>query len=716
MCYAIGTEGIPTSKLRCDCNTGEMKKIGEAHRGAARTAERKYSDIRGRSAARVESSTIGTSPAPYPVSEPVITITRDAGWSGLSPLDAVEEAPKKKPKKNPKPRTPEPEDELENTVERSPEDQGEDQSEHQSERDLEEQTENDNEQPPEESVEPSVERDLEKPLEQFALQPDGTVTTQTLAAARGDMTRDQFADAVAARMDNPDSPIYVDPNSDNAELARAAITDVLYEQSPGASLLYNEELSAQGKTPTYHLAEMLNPAQRDAVAHAARVRSQELGHALSEIHSSRDQHDIDRRVSTSTDLGACVGLAADMRFATELEKSGDDATRIIERAQKRADVLNRDPVEVLTSGDKKNADALKGLLEKQTGPHTIMVTDMAAVDVDQLRKDMVGIGAVDEEELDRDIEKFMRKAGKGTPFGYDSRKQYEDILATAVIISTIKTNHDNAQRAGGGNGRGTHAPMSRAETDALMSGQKDVAKIHADLVKEEMESVAPRHTGSYTNVIGNRTKSGLPKKVQAVADEAGSFLNAEDFAAAADDLRSRGVDLSVNKTTARPRYTTRHNLRTGEVQSTIRVNDHEPSVTLHETMHFMEDGDENYRAAAVTFLRGRTKGLKRERIAGGANGSGIADSFSDHYVGRIYDPNVVNEKIPPHTRNLATEVLSVGAEHLYDHAWEAKSLTAFTSTNKGKVPATALYDDPEHAAFTRGMLTGSRRDAPTATI
>ena len=133
-------------------------------------------------------------------------------------------------------------------------------------------------------------------------------------------------------------------------------------------------------------------------------------------------------------------------------------------------------------------------------------------------------------------------------------------------------------------------------------------------------------------------------------------------------------------------------------------------------MHFMEFANEDYRAASVSFLRSRADGLQQTRIAGGNNGRGIADSFSDHYVGRVYHPDVLNDRVAPESKIHSSEVLSVGAEHQLSQAWQLKSMSAFLATNPGKSPVTALYDDPEHAAFTTGMLTGGRRDAPSATI
>ena len=45
---------------------------------------------------------------------------------------------------------------------------------------------------------------------------------------------------------------------------------------------------------------------------------------------------------------------------------------------------------------------------------------------------------------------------------------------------------------------------------------------------------------------------------------------------------------------------------------------------------------------------------------------------------------------------------------MYAHVWEPKSLAAYRASSD-KAPVTALYDDPEHAALTRGILTGARR-------
>lgn len=716
MCYAAGTPGIPPGKLRCDCNQGELKRAGESHRGAARRAERDYAEVRGRKPQRVEASATATSPAPYPVSEPVTVTTLNAGWSGLSPLDAPA-APKKKPRKKPtkpaKDAAPEPAPEPKPAPEPAPEPTPEPAPEPATEPATEPETEPATEPAPEPAVEQQLENYLERSESRFTADNNGHVGTAAIAESRESLSRDDFAAAVTARMDDTSSPIYVDPAQPNAATAREAIIDVLYEKSPAGVLLYNAELAKQGKTPTYHLAETLNPAQRDAVAHAARVRAQEFGQELTSVSGIGRSPE---RVRVSTELGSCVSLASDLRFATALEESGEGHAAVaIKQLQDRTSLASMSAGEILSQGDPENSKKLMDVIG--ANPQSVPLGGrLSAVSAAQLRKDMASIGAIDEDEIDAEVKRTKRKFARSKRrFGSD--EDFDNVIEVAVIASDIIAQDVTRRLSAPKNGRGAEAPLARATTDEVLSKQRDAASMRADILREEMDSVAPRYGGAYTDQIERSTKAKLSKKMNDTLDRAGSFLNRDDFVEAADSVRRKGVPLTVGKTTARAGFMVKRSRWTEEVvDAKITAPDDQPETALHETMHFMEFANEDYRAASITFLRGRAEGLQQTRIAGGNNGYGVADSFSDHYVGRVYDYDVLSDRVRPESSHLSSEVLTVGAEHHLSQAWQLKSMSAFLATNPGKVPATALYDDPEHAAFTAGMLTGGRRTAPTATI
>ena len=588
MCYAVGTPGIAPGKLRCDCNKGELKRAGESHRGAARRAERDYAGVRGQKPRRVEAS--DTSPAPYPVSEPVV-ITLDAGWSGLSPLDVA--PTKKKPRK--KKAAPEPAPEP--TPAPAPEPTPEPTPEPETEQTPEPETQPATDTQPATATQPDTGA-------RFATDAKGHVGTAVIAEARETMPRNDFVAAVSARMNDTSSPIYVDPVQERAEVARAAIVDVLYESSPASRLLYDAELSKQGKTPAYHLAESLNPEQRGAVAHAARVRAQEFGRELALVSGHGKSQ---RRVEVSTELGACVSLASDLRFATALEESGGGHAAVaVKQLQDRTALASMSAAEILSQGNKENSKKLLDLLGPKPGS-VMMSADFADVDAAQLRKDMAAIGAIDEDVIDADVKKYRRKF-RSSKFAYPSDEAFDNAVEVAIIASNVIADDMVKRRAVGKNGRGAEAPLARATTDEVITKQRDAATMRADILREEMDSVAPRYQGAYTDIIERSTRAPLSKKMNATLDRAGSFLNRDDFVAAADDVRRNGVYLTVGKTTARAGF--RRTIHSGGVEAKITSTDNEPDTALHETMHFMEYANADYRAAS-----GDVPSQARRRVA-----------------------------------------------------------------------------------------------------
>ena len=289
----------------------------------------------------------------------------------------------------------------------------------------------------------------------------------------------------------------------------------------------------------------------------------------------------------------------------------------------------------------------------------------------------------------------------------------ENVATTYAVVASLAIRREMVSNAGGHNSRAKSAPAARAMEETAKSAQPDLARAHAHMVRDDMDKVAPRYSGSYRDVINNRNKSGLTKKAWSTLDEAASFLNEHEFVSAVDNVRSDYPDLSVNTISkmSRARFVRKGIPGTPLRNSaTVFVDADKPDVALHETMHLIGYGSHTYRESGTQFLRERTRGLKQEYLGSG-NGLGIPDDFSDPYVGRVYSSAAVNESKPIHSvevQNADSEVLSVGAERMYSRVWEAKSLAAHRAVSD-KAPVTALYDDPEHAALIRGVLTGARR-------
>lgn len=732
MCYAIGTPNVPGGKYRCDCNTGERKRAGEAHRYNARKHQLVFAAARGRTAVTVETNPYSASPAPYPVSKPKTT---GGGWSGLSPKDLL----KSKPKKT--------RDVTENEPDTAPAvDPDQDKSSPADTSDGETapapETAPADDATPADDVAPADDLDdlddldyqeylddLDDDLDDRRFDDDyyaspsldeceqmwvtgKPMQARDIFAARETMDPEEFALAVRGRTYDEASPLYIDPSRAHAETARDAVVALLADERPSHTLLYDEDLAAQGKTPVYALAEKLDAEQRAAVARAARARSQELAKKWAQIPVGKPTE----RMNTSIDLGACVMTSSDLEFATACETGQVDAQGVWKTSQAAADSLDKTPAEILDAvGTEDAAKAASLIGDYQMGSlklpnHLDIYT--SGIDGHQLRRDMVAQGAVN----DADVEQFrqatkqrMSRLGVGKVL---SAKDRDNIATAYGVLASMVMQREMVNTAAGANARAAQAPAARALEETVKAVQPELARAHAHMVRDNMDKVAPRYTGSYRDEIDNRTKSGLSKKAWATLDEAASFLNAREFHEGVTRVRDDYRDVSVNavSATGRARFECKgipgSPLRTS---ATVFFNADKPEVALHETMHMLGFGNDTYREAGTQFLRERTRGLKKQRLSAG-NGWGIPDDFSDPYVGRVYDNAAINESesITSHAvRRADSEVLSVGAEHMYSRVWEPKSLAAHRAVSD-KAPVTALYDDPEHAALVRGVLTGSR--------
>ena len=704
MCYAIGTPNVPAGKYRCDCNTGERKRATEAHRYSARKHQAAFYAARGRTAVTVETNPYSASPAPYPVSTPKTT---GGGWSGLNPTELKKSAAGKKRdvtenKSDDTPDTPpDPaKSATDTTADPAP-------------------AEADVETAPEPAVEPAVESDSEPAAEtapEPAVDPANApwksgevVSARDIFAARETLSGEEFAAAIEGRTYDPASPLYLDPSREGAETARSAVVTLLSDERPSKALLYDEDLAAQGKTPIYSLAEDLDASQRAVVAHAARARSQELSRVLDTIPVGQPV----KRMQASIDMGTCVMTSSDMDFATACEDGTVDSQRVWDTSMAAADALDKTPAEILSSVGSDNAAKAAALMaDYKDGslklPNHIEIMS-SGVDGAQLRDELVRSGVVDAADVE-DIRQGSKRKLSKAPL---TAAEKDNIATTYAVVASLAIRREMASNAGGHNSRAKSAPAARAMEETAKSAQPELARAHAHMVRGDMDKVAPRYSGSYRDVIDNRNKSGLTKKAWATLDEAASFLNEHEFVSAVDNVRSDYPDLSVNTISkmSRARFVRKGIPGTPLRNSaTVFVDADKPDVALHETMHLIGYGSHTYREAGTQFLRERTRGLKQEYLGSG-NGMGIPDDFSDPYVGRVYSSAAVNDSKPIHSvevQNADSEVLSVGAERMYSRVWEAKSLAAHRAVSD-KAPVTALYDDPEHAALIRGVLTGARR-------
>lgn len=712
MCYAIGTPNVPAGKYRCDCNTGERKRATEAHRYSARKHQAAFYAARGRTAVTVETNPYSASPAPYPVSKPKTT---GGGWSGLNPNELKKSAAAKKRDvtENKSDDTPDtPADTTADTPAATEADTAADPA-------PADTAEADVETAPEPAVEPEVVSDLEPAAEttsEPAVDPASTpwksgevISARDIFAARETLSEEEFAAAIEGRTYDPASPLYLDPSRANAETARSAVVTLLSNERPSKALLYDEDLAAQGKTPIYALAEDLDASQRAVVAHAARARSQELSRTLDTIAIGQPE----KRMAASIDLGTCVMTSSDMDFATACEDGTIDSRSVWDTSMAAADALDKTPAEILSAAGSDNAAKAAELMKDYKDgslklPNHIEIMN-SGIDGAQLRDELVRSGVVDAADVE-DIRQGSKRKLSKAPL---TAKEKDNIATTYAVVASLAIRREMASNAGGHNSRAKSAPAARAMEETAKSAQPELARAHAHMVRDDMDKVAPRYSGAYRDVINNRNKSGLTKKAWATLDEAASFLNEHEFVSAVDNVRSDYPDLSVNTIAkmSRARFVRKGIPGTPLRNSaTVFVDADKPDVALHETMHLIGYGSHTYRESGTQFLRERTRGLKQEYLGSG-NGMGIPDDFSDPYVGRVYSSAAVNESKPIHSvevQNADSEVLSVGAERMYSRVWEAKSLAAHRAVSD-KAPVTALYDDPEHAALIRGVLTGARR-------
>lgn len=691
MCYAIGTPNVPAGKYRCDCNTGERKRATEAHRYSARKHQAAFYAARGRTAVTVETNPYSASPAPYPVSEPKTT---SGGWSGLNPNELKKPAAGKK------------RDVTENNPDDTP-DTPPDPEKSTTDTAADASVVTDPEPAVETTPEPAVEPEVEPTSAPW--KSGEVVSARDIFAARETLSEGEFAAAIEGRTYDPASPLYLDPSREGAETARSAVVTLLSDEQPSKALLYDEDLAAQGKTPIYALAEDLDASQRAVVAHAARARSQELSRVLDTIPVGQPV----KRMATSIDMGTCVMTSSDMDFATACEDGTVDSQRVWDTSMAAADALDKTPAEILSSVGSDNAAKAAALMaDYKDGslklPNHIEIMS-SGVDGAQLRDELVRSGVVDAADVE-DIRQGSKRKLSKAPL---TAKEKDNIATTYAVVASLAIRREMASNVGGHNSRAKSAPAARAMEETAKSAQPELARAHAHMVRGDMDKVAPRYSGAYRDVINNRNKSGLTKKAWATLDEAASFLNEHEFVSAVDNVRSDYPDLSVNTISkmSRARFVRKGIPGTPLRNSaTVFVDADKPDVALHETMHLIGYGSHTYRESGTQFLRERTRGLKQEYLGSG-NGMGIPDDFSDPYVGRVYSSAAVNESKPIHSvevQNADSEVLSVGAERMYSRVWEAKSLAAHRAVSD-KAPVTALYDDPEHAALIRGVLTGARR-------
>ena len=698
MCYAIGTPNVPAGKYRCDCNTGERKRATEAHRYSARKHQAAFYAARGRTAVTVETNPYSASPAPYPVSEPKTT---SGGWSGLNPNELKKSAAGKKrdvTENNPDDTTDTPPDPEKSTTDTA------------ADASVVTDPEPEVESAEDPAVEPADAAVETAPEPASAPWKSGeVVSARDIFAARETLSEAEFAAAVEGRTYDPASPLYLDPSRANAETARTAVVTLLSDKRPSKALLYDKDLAAQGKTPIYALAEDLDASQRAVVAHAARARSQELSRVLDTIPVGQPE----RRMRTSIDMGTCVMTSSDMDFATACEDGTVDSQRMWDMSMAAADALDKTPVEILTDVESDNADKAATLMSGYKDgslrlPNYVEIKN-SGVDGTQLRDELVHRGVIDESDVE-DIRQGVKRKMSRVPL---TAAEKDNVATTYAVVASLAIRREMASNAGGHNSRAKSAPAARAMEETAKSAQPELARAHAHMVRSDMDKVAPRYSGAYRDVINNRNKSGLTKKAWATLDEAASFLNEHEFVSAVDNVRSDYPDLSVNTISkmSRARFVRKGIPGTPLRNSaTVFVDADKPDVALHETMHLIGYGSHTYRESGTQFLRERTRGLKQEYLGSG-NGMGIPDDFSDPYVGRVYSSAAVNESKPIHSvevQNADSEVLSVGAERMYSRVWEAKSLAAHRAVSD-KAPVTALYDDPEHAALIRGVLTGARR-------
>lgn len=710
MCYAIGTPNVPAGKYRCDCNTGERKRATEAHRYSARKHQAAFYAARGRTAVTVETNPYSASPAPYPVSKPKTT---GGGWSGLNPNELKKSAAGKKRdvtenKSDDTPDTPpDPAKSATDTTADPAPAEADPASADTAEADVET--------APEPAVEPEVDPAVEttsEPVVDPASAPwksGEVVSARDIFAARETLSEQEFAAAIESRTHDPASPLYLDPSRAGAETARTAVVSLLSDERPSKKLLFDEDLASQGKTPIYALAEDLDASQRAVVAHAARARSQELSRTLDTIPTGQPV----KRMAASIDLGTCVMTSSDMDFATACEDGTVDSRSVWDTSMAAADALDKTPAEILSAVGNDNADKAAELMKDYKDgslklPNHIEIMN-SGVDGAQLRDDLVRSGVVNAADVEDFRQGVKRKMSK-VPL---TAAEKDNIATTFAVVSSLAVRREMVTNAGGHNSRANAAPAARAMEETVKSAQPELARAHAHMVRGDMDKVAPRYSGAYREVIGNRNKSGLTKKAWATLDEAASFLNEHEFVSAVDNVRSDYPDLSVNTIAkmSRARFVRKGIPGTPLRNSaTVFVDADKPDVALHETMHLIGYGSHTYREAGTQFLRERTRGLKQEYLGSG-NGMGIPDDFSNPYVGRVYSSAAVDESKPIHSvevQDADSEVLSVGAEHMYSRVWESKSLAAHRAVSD-KAPVTALYDDPEHAALIRGVLTGARR-------
>ena len=754
MCYAIGTPNIPASKLRCDSSKGERRRASDAHAYAAKKQTATYESTRGRVIRPVKKQGDGVG-TPYPVSSPRVVEnepTSFSGWSGMSPGQLIGGKKSKKPEPEPEPVDgvkPEPVDGVKPELVPEPEPEPEPKSEPEPEPKPEPETDRSEASVPEPKRCPATpkepepqpttqSRDETEPQPTAEPQPTPEHKTYTgsipmslsasdLQAYRLTSTFEEFNGYITARTSNPDDSLYIpdDDQPESRELAVQSISHILYDTSPTQRFMYDEELAKQAKTPIYFLAETLSPTQREAVARAARFRGQQCALAS---RANWDSENGESVVNAATEVGTCITLAADLRFANaiengEAENAVEQFSAVEHRMRYEVDTYNG--IRDLT--DSPSVNALIDLAESSHVPGKLTSSQNDAVlaylaenydtfDSAGLRETFKKSG-ITYKTLKRqsgyndriyDYYKYPLDAQiKKWELNKEQAAELEENYTMIMSIIEQQRGAESFNLTTPDKRRGDETYNITVSIHNNMDAQMELSRTHAEMVKDELAAIAPRATEYASKVT---MKTTMRKKDRKELDGVAGFLNAKDMERTLE--RANELDLTVSrvnqKAMLRPR-TLFGNL----VSVELRVTE-EPYVMLHETMHLMETCQpKSYGVASLSFLSKRTAGLEPHNTLTAKNV--IADDFSDPYIGCIYPGSSVNSTasgLYPETRGVrGTEVLSVGAEQLLSRVWDTKMLSMRIRENLSGggghgVPATALYSDPEHVAYTYGALAG----------
>ena len=754
MCYAIGTPNVPASKLRCKSSKGERRRASDAHAYNAKKQEAVVEGVRGVEIKPAHSPRVA-SPSPYPVTVPhgggvnVVSSPR-FGWSGMSPGQLIGGKKSKKPKPEPEPK-PEPVDGVEPEPERGgvgvPDRSGVGVPEPPRSPAMPKEPEPVDEVKPEpvgedeasvpdrsEASVPEPKRCPATPKEPVKNSAKPKVLTATTLSTYQKMSFDEFSDYVEGRTNNPDDALYIPADDQPETRAEAinAIAHVLHEKNPQDIILYDEKLAAEGKTPSYHLAETLSPTQREAVARASSFRAQQYAVKKAKVWDrGKAGNDV---ITASVGVGACVSLAADLRFANAVE-SGD-----VPEVQEAFDTVNR------LMESKRD---IFGYLENSTDDKSTKLLLAGGSKLAQRSpslfshfiKETIIAGAIDHKEIDRIFEKSgvplypLERMESAKSLKYTksvlstgdkvqetcTKQERDKRLETYQKMCSIMTFAERQKKIKNGEKRGTVTGDATAllySAVTMREVQREAAEKHAEFVKREMEKIAPRYDGKYSSAVRiNRT---MTKKAQENMDRAGSMLNKEMFERVLSVANRTENRLEVGLLRSGKAYFSAeyHRREDRSVNYNMRT-DGEFATTLHETMHMVEQSYPTVGGSSIQFLRNRVDGLQTVSMPG-RNGIAAPDSFYSPYAGKLYiGETILRDYYPVDSEvmlNAGTEILSTGTERSVTSVWDYKSMMTYMhkAMKEGKTitpPVTALYDDNEHDAYSVGVMTGrARRD------